>query len=97
MSVLIEWLTSSQIWVIVGISLIIIEMLAGGMFALPVGVSALGMAALIYADELGWLRDARVLTDWEDVLMVFALLTVVSTGVLRFLFQRKDEDDINKY
>ena len=94
---LVDWLTNAQIWVIFGIVLVIIEVLAGGMFALPVGLSSLVMAALLFADGRYWLGDSMLLTGWEDILIVFALLTVVSIGALRFLLQRKDETDINKY
>jgi len=94
MNMLFDWLTNAQLWVIFGIVLVIVEVLAGGMFALPIGVSAMSMAALIYADGLG---ESRVLTSWEGILIIFAALTVVSTGILRILFQKKDEGDINKY
>ncbi len=97
MNILAEWLSNPQIWIIAGILLIVVEVLVGGMFALPVGVSALGMAVLMYADEQSLLGESRLLTDWEDILIAFAVLTVVSVGVLRLLFQRKDEGDINKY
>ena len=97
MSFLVDWLTNAQVWVIIGIVLVIVEVLTGGMIALPVGVSAICMAGLLYADHLSWLGDSPMLKEWEDILIVFAVLTVVSTGALRFLFQRKDESDINKY
>ena len=97
MNILAEWLSNPQIWIIAGILLIVVEVLVGGMFALPVGVSALSMAVLMYADEQTLLGESRLLTDWEDILIAFAVLTVVSVGVLRLLFQRKDEGDINKY
>ena len=97
MDILAEWLSNPQIWIIAGILLIVVEVLVGGMFALPVGVSALIMAVLMYADEQTMLGESRLLTDWEDILIAFAVLTVVSVGVLRLLFQRKDEGDINKY
>ena len=72
MNILAEWLSNPQIWIIAGILLIVVEVLVGGMFALPVGVSALIMAVLMYADEQSLLGESRLLTDWEDILIAFA-------------------------
>ena len=94
MSIIVEFLANAQVWVIFGISLFLVELVAGGMFALPVGVAAMGMAALLFVDGFS---EPRVLTGWEEILVVFAIFTVLSTGILRRVLQKKHEVDINKY
>ena len=92
-----DWLTDPQIWIIAGIALIIIELFIGGMIALPVGISALGMAGFVYADGIHFFSASQLVTTWEGILILFAVLTIVCVGLLKFLFRGNGTDDINKY
>ena len=90
MDLLAACLTAPQTWIIIGISFIAVELFVGGLFALPVGVSALGMADLIYADALRWISVAPVPASWKEVLMVFAVLALATVAFRVQLLSKQD-------
>lgn len=87
-----------DIWLVVGIALIIADMFAGTYWILPVGAAALLMATGLWLDSFLWPAPI-VLTTPARVLLVFALLSLAAMVVLRKVFQtfKQTESDINDY
>ena len=94
------WMFLPEVWVIVGILLIVTDFTVGAdLFLLPVGASALVIAALIQGQESLWFGDTVLFETWRQVIIWFAVLSVVSIAFIKFGFQRRrnNESDINKY
>lgn len=94
------WLFQPEVWIVLGLVLIIVDILVGfGMIVLPVGVAALLLAALLYGHSWLLFGDADLFPSWRMVLIWFASLSIVSIGLIQVLFQRsrKNGNDINKY
>ena len=92
------WLFEPNFWVIIGIFLIVVDIFLASFFLLPIGVSALIMAALIFFDTSQFL-ELELFTTWRDILLCFAVLSVISIFLIQFAikFRRRKEQDINQY
>lgn len=94
------WIFLPEAWVILGILLIAAELFDGNMIALPLGITALAIALLIYGQSALWFDDTVLFETWRQVLMVYAGLAVIMVAIIRFVFQRKrkaQEKDVNDY
>ena len=91
------WIFVPEIWFALAIVLVIAETVFGlNFFVLPVGISALVLAGLL------WLQSrwgTEVFSNWEQILVFFSVLSVVGIGIVRRLFQRSGptDTDINEY
>jgi len=76
-----------------------VDIFLGSYFILPIGVSAFCMSVIIYSQNNYWFDGLVFFETWRDVAIGFAVLSVISIGIVRFVFARKsDEDpDINEY
>jgi membrane protein implicated in regulation of membrane protease activity len=94
------WLLEPQVWIIAGLVLVIADIFLGyGFFVLPIGVAAFLISALLAIDTGGYL-DFKIFDSWRDVMIWFSILSVVSIGVLRLVFQKyksQEKKDINDY
>ena len=92
------WLFEPNFWVIIGTFLIVVDIFLASFFLLPIGVSALIMAALIFFDTSQFL-ELELFTTWRDILLCFAALSVISIFLIQFAikFRRRREQDINQY
>ena len=94
-----------KLWIIVGISLIIIDILfLNVFFLLSIGFSSFIIAFLLYGQEELWSIDLNpnfiILSDWQDVLITFSVLSILSIGLIKYFFQtrsKKLRKDINDY
>ena len=94
------WMFQFEAWIILGLILIIVDILIGfGTIILPVGVGALLVAALLYGESRLFFGEIILFPSWRAVLIWFAGLSILSVGLIRFMFQRsrKNGTDINKY
>ncbi|MDE0242254.1 MAG: hypothetical protein OXI95_05145 [bacterium] len=94
------WLFQPELWVILGIILIVVDIMVGfGLIVLPVGVAALLVGVALYGDSRQLFGDANLFTSWCMILILFAVLSIVALGLIRLAFQRSksDGDDINRY
>ena len=91
-------LLSEEFWLILGLILIITDIFLGSFFLLPIGVSAFIISGLIYSQAQLWLGGV-LLETWKDVLIYFSVLSVLSIGFVKLVFQRKanNRKDINDY
>jgi membrane protein implicated in regulation of membrane protease activity len=95
------WLLLPQVWVIVGIVLIAAEMLdTSTVFFLPLGLAALGNAALIWLYQNGTLGTWLELERWDDTLIPLAIMAVTASLLLQLYSRgrrRQKSTDINDY
>ena len=94
------WSYVTEVWIILGLILIIGDVFLGfNFFVLPIGIAALIMSALVYVDNNEVFGPIVLFSDWKVVIFWFALLSMVSVGLLKYFFQRnqKDEPDVNNY
>ena len=96
-----DWLLQVEVWIILGLLLIIVDIAVGfSLIILPVGIAALLLAALLYGESQQLFGEHSALfPSWRIVLVWFAGLSILSVGLIRFVFQRarKNGTDINKY
>lgn len=92
------------IWLILGAILLSFELLDGSFSVfLPSGLGAWLTAALLKLQLTGLLFDLVVFDDWSDLLLGFAIASIVAIGTVRIMIYRKrslnpaESDDINQY
>ncbi|MEM7209106.1 MAG: hypothetical protein AAF434_14885 [Pseudomonadota bacterium] len=96
-----EWFFRAEIWVLLGIALLIIEVTLDGSMAifLPLGLAAMLNAALLFLRGV-WGEDLPLLTEWHHLLVSYLILAVLMTlFVRRYLAaqQKQTEPDVNDY
>ncbi len=94
------WVYVTEVWLIIGLVLIIADIFLGfNFFVLPIGIAALIVAFLIFGENGALFGSVILFDSWRDVIIWFAGLSVASVGLLKLIFQRsrKDSSDINKY
>ncbi|MDX1738427.1 MAG: hypothetical protein R3261_09325 [Alphaproteobacteria bacterium] len=97
---IITWFFAPKVWTILGIILIAGDIFLGySLFILPVGIAALILAALLFAQQELIFGDMVLFSTWHAIGITFAILSVGCILALRFIFQRKkdSEPDINEY
>ena len=105
MSLLTGLILRPELWVIIGILLIIIDITIGfEFFVLSIGLSSFIVAFLLFSQEKLWLIDFNIsyviLSDWKDVLITLSILSILTIGIIRYVFQNrfnKSKKDINDY
>ena len=93
------WIFQSKVWVILGLTLIIIDIFLGSFFILPIGVAAFLVSGLIFAQNQLWFGDFMFFETWRGIAVYFAIFSIISIGIIRLIFQRriKGQTDINEY
>ena len=97
-----DWLLRPEIWIIIGLILIGLEVLLDGSMAifLPLGLAALFNGALIYLQESQLFGDTIFMDSWDDTLVPFVIFAVIAAFALRYYARHRKTDDtpdINKY
>ncbi|MFP6564088.1 MAG: hypothetical protein VCC68_06360 [Myxococcota bacterium] len=91
------WVFVPELWFTLAIVLIILDIVVGmDFFVLPIGVSALTVAGLLWAQSHGVFD---IFSSWRQIAIFFAVSSVVAVGVVRRVFQtrRAADRDINDY
>jgi len=94
------WSYVAEVWVILGLILIIGDIYLGfNFFVLPIGIASLIISALVYIENNDVFGPIILFSDWKMVIFWFAILSIISLGLLKYFFQRgpKDEPDVNNY
>ena len=105
MSIFTGLILRPELWVIIGILLIIIDITIGfEFFVLSIGLSSFIIAFLLFSQEKLWLIDFNInyviLSDWKAVLITLSILSILTVGVIKYIFQnrfKKSKKDINDY
>lgn len=98
-SVLGYWSLQPEFWLILALVLVGADIILGlQFFVLSIGVASLLLAGVLLAQQNQWFGDAVLIETWHTVGVWFAVLSVVSILLIRFLVrQRRDQPDINEY
>ena len=94
------WSYVTEVWVIMGLLLIIGDIFLGfNFFVLPIGIAALIISVFVYIENNDVFGPIIIFSDWKMVIFWFAVLSIISVGLLRYFFQRnqKDVPDVNEY
>ena len=92
------WLFLPQVWVIVSLFFIGLEVTDGSaIFFLPMGISAALIASLIFLVDNSVLPMHFLPTTWYWLLACWAVVSVMSSLGLATVRKQKKEDDINNY
>jgi membrane protein implicated in regulation of membrane protease activity len=93
------WIFQPFFWVVLGISIIIIDVFFVGGILLPFGISSLMIAAFRFSDQNMLLGDFLFFETWRDILLYYSLLSLLSLVVLRVFLKLGDKNkiDINDY
>jgi membrane protein implicated in regulation of membrane protease activity len=92
------WLFLPQVWVIVSLFFIGLEVTDGSaIFFLPMGISAALIASLIFLVDNSVLPLHFLPTTWYWLLACWAVVSVMSSLGLATVRKQKKEGDINNY
>ena len=92
------WLFLPQVWVIVSLIFIGLEVTDGSaIFFLPMGISAALIASLIFLVDNSVLPLHFLPTTWYWLLACWAVVSVMSSLGLATVRKQKKEEDINNY
>lgn len=91
-------------WLIFGAILLALELFEGSfIFFLPTGLGAWITAGLIKLQLNGVLLPLVIFSDWSEVLLGYAIVSIIAIGLVRFITSSRkrrgasEQDDINKY
>lgn len=92
-------LLAPEVWVILALLLVGADVALGlDFFVLSLGVAALLLAGLLFAQENLWPGDGALLETWRDVGLWFAGLSVGATFLIRRTLRRRGaRADVNEY
>ena len=92
-----SFLFSGNIWLIIGLTLAIIELTSGTLiFFLPMGLGGLltGMLLKLQENE----SISHLISDWTSALIFWAVLSLILSLMLNLLVKKKDTvKDVNDY
>lgn len=92
-----SFLFSGNIWLIIGLTLAIIELTSGTLiFFLPMGLSGLltGMLLKLQENE----SISHLISGWTSALIFWAVLSLILSLMLNLLVKKKDTvKDVNDY
>jgi membrane protein implicated in regulation of membrane protease activity len=93
------WLFLSQIWLIFGLVLILLELTDGSaIFYLPMGLGAFVISVTIYAVNNDYLPAGVLPTAWYWLLAMWISIAVIISVTMSAIKKRKSADpDINEY
>lgn len=92
------WIFQPYVWIIFGLTILIVDIFLG-FILLPFSISALIIGGVIYSDQNLVFGDFIVFETWRQIILSYAVLSLVSVGLLRFFLhsRKRDKFDINKY
>jgi len=94
------WAYVTEVWLIIGLVLIIADVFLGfNFFVLPAGIAALIIGALVYAENNALFEPFVLFETWRTIILSFAALSLASVGLLKFFLQRNSTTgpDVNNY
>ena len=98
-SVLAYWSFQPEFWLILALVLVGVDIVFGlQYFVLSIGVAALLLAGVLFAQHNLWFGEAVAIETWRGVGVWFAVLSVASIFLIKFVLrQRRGQPDINEY
>ena len=98
-SLLDYWSFQPEFWVILALVLVGTDIVFGFQyFMLSIGVAALILAVVLFAQEGLWFGDAVLIETWRGVGLWFVSLSVASIFLIKLMFRQwRGRPDINEY
>ncbi|MFL2530078.1 MAG: NfeD family protein [Porticoccaceae bacterium] len=90
---MINYFLNGEGWLLVGLVLIAIEIFAPGYIFLAFGIGSILTFALI---EMGF-ELTLTMNGFVDSLLLCSLMSLVALVILKKIFNKKDDSDINEY
>ena len=91
------WFFLIEIWIIIGIILIFLEILDGSMiFFLPIGLASFVNALILVLNDK-FFEDLEYITTWHHLLVTLAISSLIFSFFLRKLSKKRPKKDINDY
>ena len=91
------WFFLIEIWIIIGIILIFLEILDGSMvFFLPIGLGSFINALILFINN-NFLDDVEFISTWHNLLVTLAISSLIFSFILRKFSKKKPKKDINDY
>ena len=84
-----DWALRPAVWVLTGIVLALGELASGSMVLLPLGITAILVAAWLALQSYEILPTAVWLDSWQGVAVLYCVLAVPTVILIRRLFQNR--------
>ena len=94
------WLLQFEIWIIIGIIFILLELTDGSaIFFLPLGIGSLVLSLYIYLCNVQIISERLVIDTWYIALVSWAILSLITSFLISLLRKKysKENPDINNY
>ena len=94
------WLLQFEIWIIIGIVFIILELTDGSaIFFLPLGISSLILSFYMYLCNVGIIYQHIIIDTWYLALVIWAILSLMTSLIISLLRKKylNHNPDINDY
>ena len=94
------WLLQFEIWIIIGIVFIILELTDGSaIFFLPLGIGSLILSFYMYLCNVGIIYQYIIIDTWYLALVIWAILSLITSLIISLLRKKylNHNPDINDY
>ena len=94
------WLLQFEIWIIIGIVFIILELTDGSaIFFLPLGIGSLILSFYMYLCNVGIIHQYIIIDTWYLALVIWAILSLIASLIISLLRKKylNHNPDINDY
>ena len=89
------WFFIIEIWIIIGIILIFLEILDGSMiFFLPIGLASFINALILFINNFS---EVEFISTWHYLLVTLSISSLIFSFILRKFSKKKPKKDINDY
>ena len=91
------WFFLIEIWIIIGIILVFLEILDGSMiFFLPIGLASFINALILFIND-NYFDEVEFISTWHHLLVTLAISSLILSFTLRKFSKKKPKKDINDY
>ena len=91
------WFFLIEIWIIIGIILIFLEILDGSMvFFLPIGLASFINALILFINN-NFFDEIEFISTWHHLFVTLAISSLILSFILRKFSKKKSKKDINNY
>ena len=92
---LVAMIENPDIWLIVSVILIIMEIFIGSLvFFLPLAISSLMVGLVLKIQEN---TDISIISEWSYSLLLWGIISIVISFIIQKYFKTENKDDVNNY